>query len=98
MGGGVRTHDHWNHNPALYQLSYTHRDEGPSNFTRGFEGAQIKGKTWFGVAVIPYSPALFHNSSTRRFTSAGISITPGHGLVNPSPGHLRVASTPIFEP
>ena len=25
VGGGVRTHDHWNHNPALYQLSYTHR-------------------------------------------------------------------------
>ena len=51
-----------------------------------------------GVRHAPYSPALFHNSSTRRFTSAGISITPGHGLVNPSPGHLRVASTPIFEP
>jgi hypothetical protein len=25
VGGGIRTHDHWNHNPALYQLSYTHR-------------------------------------------------------------------------
>jgi hypothetical protein len=21
---GARTHDHWNHNPGLYQLSYTH--------------------------------------------------------------------------
>jgi len=31
-------------------------------------------------------------------TSADISITPGQGRVNPSPGHLRVASIPIFEP
>jgi hypothetical protein len=28
VGGGVRTHGHWNHNPALYQLSYTHRMKG----------------------------------------------------------------------
>ena len=46
----------------------------------------------------PYSPAFFHNSSTRRFTSAFIAITPGHGRVKPSPGHLRVASIPIFDP
>ena len=26
MGGGIRTLGHWNHNPALYQLSYTHRE------------------------------------------------------------------------
>src|ERR1017187_10316253 len=45
-----------------------------------------------------YSPAFFHNSSTRRLTSASIPITPGHGRVNPSPGHLRVASMPIFDP
>jgi integrase len=25
VSDGVRTHDHWSHNPALYQLSYTHR-------------------------------------------------------------------------
>ena len=30
MGGGVRTLGHWNHNPALYQLSYTHRGDSPS--------------------------------------------------------------------
>jgi hypothetical protein len=28
VGGGIRTHGHWNHNPALYQLSYTHRMKG----------------------------------------------------------------------
>ena len=44
------------------------------------------------------SPARFHNSSTRRFTSADISITPGQGRVKPSPGHFRVASIPIFDP
>ena len=25
MADGARTHDHWNHNPGLYQLSYSHR-------------------------------------------------------------------------
>ena len=25
MGDGDRTHGHWSHNPALYQLSYAHR-------------------------------------------------------------------------
>ena len=78
VGGGVRTHDHWNHNPALYQLSYTHR-----------EGS---------IQFIISTPPLFHNSSTRRFTSSDMRISPGQGRVKPSPGHLRVASTPIFEP
>jgi hypothetical protein len=45
-----------------------------------------------------YRPACRHNSSTRFFTSSVIRITPGHGLVKPSSGHLRVASMPIFEP
>ena len=45
-----------------------------------------------------YNPACFHNSSTRRFTSSRMPITPGQGRVKPSPGHLRVASMPIFEP
>ena len=29
VGGGVRTLGHRNHNPALYQLSYTHRGVPP---------------------------------------------------------------------
>ena len=45
-----------------------------------------------------YIPARRHNSSTRRFTSSDMRITPGQGRVKPSCGHLRVASTPIFEP
>ena len=51
-----------------------------------------------GPSPAPYSPAFFHNSSTLLFTSPDISITPGHGRVNPSPGHFRVASIPIFDP
>ncbi len=30
VSNGARTRDHWNHNPVLYQLSYTHRPETPS--------------------------------------------------------------------
>src|SRR5579871_463232 len=33
VGGGIRTHGHWNHNPALYQLSYTHRGGNASSVT-----------------------------------------------------------------
>lgn len=25
MANGTRTHDNWNHNPGLYQLSYSHQ-------------------------------------------------------------------------
>ena len=25
VADGDRTHDHWNHNPGLYRLSYSHR-------------------------------------------------------------------------
>ncbi len=27
MADGARTHEHWNHNPGLYQLSYSHRSK-----------------------------------------------------------------------
>ena len=30
VGDGTRTHDNWNHNPGLYQLSYTHRSFPPA--------------------------------------------------------------------
>ena len=45
-----------------------------------------------------YNPAFFHSASTRCFTSGDILSTSGHGLVNPSPGHFRVASIPILLP
>ena len=34
VSNGARTRDHWNHNPVLYQLSYTHRVGADSNFPR----------------------------------------------------------------
>src|SRR5450755_3802810 len=45
-----------------------------------------------------YKPAFFHKSSTRFFTSGVMRSTSGHSRVKPSPGHLRVASTPILLP
>jgi len=47
----------------------------------------------------PYPmPNAFQIASTRCLTSGLISMTSGQGRVKPSSGHLRVASTPIFEP
>src|SRR5260370_40681137 len=44
------------------------------------------------------SASDFHSASTRFFVSSSIKISSGHGLVNPSDAHLRVASIPIFDP
>jgi hypothetical protein len=43
-------------------------------------------------------PSFFHNSSTRILVFSSINISSGHGRVNPSVAHFRVASTPIFDP
>src|SRR5690348_9641262 len=39
VGGGIRTHGHWNHNPALYQLSYTHRGGNTISLTSIYHAA-----------------------------------------------------------
>ena len=39
-----------------------------------------------------------HRFVTWAFVFSSIRISSGQGRVNPSLGHLRVASTPIFEP
>jgi len=44
------------------------------------------------------SESDFHNASTRFLVSSSINISSGHGRVNPSDAHLRVASIPIFDP
>ncbi len=74
------------------KLSYTHREDSPI-LSSACHPPQISL-----VAQQNYSPAFFHNPSTRFFTSADIAITSGHGRVNPSPGHFFVASIPIFDP
>ena len=40
VGEGTRTLDSWDHNPVLYQLSYTHpmRQKGFEPLTHGLEG------------------------------------------------------------
>src|SRR5262249_47332104 len=54
----------------------------------------------YELAVIAQreSSAFFQSSSTRARTSSLIRITSGHGRMNPSSFHLRVASMPILEP
>ncbi len=43
-------------------------------------------------------PSPAHFASTARRVASSITIRSGHSRVNPSSGHLRVASTPILEP
>lgn len=45
---GARTRDIQNHNLALYQLSYSHRDASQSNRRNGpLQGVDTSGATWF---------------------------------------------------
>src|SRR4051794_40912045 len=77
--------------------SAVHRSWGTfSTYRVGIVG--YYGQSGTSLNLTPYSPAFFHKSSTRFFTSPLISITPGQGRVKPSLGHLRVASIPIFDP
>src|ERR1051326_5155777 len=47
----------------------------------------------------PHSiPSSFHFFSTSALVFSSIRISSGQGRVNPSVGHLRVASIPILEP
>lgn len=70
------------------KLSYTHR-----------KGRIHRNKVDVATAnFAPYKPASFQSASTRRSTSEDMRMTPGHGRVNPSAAHFRVASMPIFEP
>ena len=50
VGGGIRTLGHRNHNPALYQLSYTHR-EGRSYRIRERGRLQIWGGGEVGAGI-----------------------------------------------
>src|ERR1017187_8684524 len=56
------------------------------------EGIYFVRRGYFGSAK------LSHSTSTFSRVLKSLTISSGHGRVNPSVGHLRVASTPIFEP
>jgi len=45
-----------------------------------------------------YSPSFAHIASTFALVARSISIIAGQGRSKPSAFHLRVASTPIFDP
>ena len=50
MGDGARTHDHWNHNPGLYQLSYAHQKN------RILTPRKKTGDVYFNIFRNPLSP------------------------------------------
>jgi hypothetical protein len=53
---------------------------------------------WIFIPAPAQIPRLFHIPSTRAFVFSSIKISSGHGRVNPSVSHFRVASIPIFDP
>ncbi len=43
VADGTRTHDNWNHNPGLYQLSYSHHRTAPTNLQAPSGRGRIMG-------------------------------------------------------
>lgn len=66
VGDGTRTHDNRNHNPGLYQLSYTHRSNFCAHITVRKE--------------ILRKPAVL-SSSKNQFQAASSSREPAHVLL-----------------
>src|SRR5579859_1748966 len=48
--------------------------------------------------ALHHSAKLFQIASILAFVSSSMRISSGHGLMNPSDFHFRVASIPIFDP
>ena len=54
MSDGDRTHGHWSHNPALYQLSYTHHVHGrfrPQSLESSFGREELCQFSTIGIGV-----------------------------------------------
>ena len=108
---GNRTLDRLIQNPFLPRFVFNEMARGPGSRRSNLEDFAMPDTTQISENVhalahpsgrplsrMRHNPARFQSSSTRRFTSSDMRITPGQRRVKPSPGHLRVASTPIFEP
>ena len=71
VGDGARTHDRWNHNPELYQLSYAHHC--PARYSTMFSNCPVGARCGSSLgcdgssrtASIAGKPASTHPSPTR---------------------------------
>jgi Mlc titration factor MtfA (ptsG expression regulator) len=67
VADGTRTHDNWNHNPGLYQLSYSHHRTAPTNLQApsgrgrimGDADKRIKQSTSLALLSAPDSRNIF---------------------------------------
>ncbi len=71
MADGARTHDHWNHNPVLYQLSYAHHKP-----QRGVPGRNRTCNRRLRRPVLyPIELRALRNGWTHRTRRRGISLS-----------------------
>ena len=83
VGGGIRTLGHRNHNPALYQLSYTHHEGTLQSYQA--VGTTRKFPTHPKAKAVNGRSSLFGgNAQGRELFCQAFS-----GFVSPSPGPLR---------
>ena len=72
VSNGDRTRDNWNHNPALYQLSYTHHATG--EISSRAERAHYTRRA--PVQANFHGKVRFFTSADQRFWKAAMSVSP----------------------
>ena len=91
MADGARTHDHWNHNPGLYQLSYSHHNK------------KLSGCLMSSGLLKPHEdmarPAGFEPATTRLEGGCSIQLSYGRMLeLKTLAGSIKMVGVEGFEP
>ena len=75
MANGIRTHDNWNHNPGLYQLSYSHHCTAENEILARFFRICRGGVSPLDVAVCRYLKQHFNLSGYELKFAAYLFVT-----------------------